>query len=222
MLVFIDEVHSLSGPAQDSLLKATEPTDRVLLYSGGEISTRQVTFVIATTDRGKLRPAFISRFMDVQLQEYSLEEVVEILRAKRGANEVPPAADSLNDDALAVVAIVGRLMPRQALQYLREVGMAIALGEIQPNVEDVRRFFTEIRSTDDRGLTDQDRGYLRQLFPDRTVGLQTLATALGEDKSNLEQGLEPYLLRLGLITRERGGRKLTDVGRQYVASQTRM
>jgi Holliday junction DNA helicase RuvB len=118
-----------------------------------------------------------------------------------------------------VVATVGRLVPRQALLYLREVGMALDLGEVRPDSADMRRYFRETLTTDEQGLTDRDRRYLQLFFPDRLVGLEALATMLGEDPTTVEQEIEPYLLRLKLIVRERTGRKLTEQGRTYVARQ---
>src|SRR5581483_4411757 len=79
MVIFIDEVHLLKPKVQDSLLKALEPDDRLLLSRLATIDTQQVTFIIATTDPGDLRDAFKSRIIRFELKEYTLSELVQIL-----------------------------------------------------------------------------------------------------------------------------------------------
>ena len=80
MLVFIDEVHQLSARVQDTLLPVLEADDRMLRGSRVIIDARDVSFVIATTDWGKLRDAFRSRVRHVMLEPYNTDEVVQMLR----------------------------------------------------------------------------------------------------------------------------------------------
>jgi Holliday junction DNA helicase RuvB len=223
MVVFIDEVHLLKARVQDSLLKAMEPNDRALLTTMGEIDTHRITFIIATTDPGRLRDAFKSRVSKIDLREYTLEEVVEILKSHRdrGTSSLPEEAHQFDDEALRVVATVGRMIPRQALLSLKDAARALRLREVQPTAADLRRYFWETRSADEAGLTDRDWRYMQLLFPDLRKGKDALAAAMGEDPTTVELEIEPFLLRLGLIERERVGRCLTQQGREGVADHNR-
>jgi Holliday junction DNA helicase RuvB len=223
MVVFIDEVHLLKARVQDSLLKAMEPNDRTLLTSHGEIDTRQITFIIATTDPGRLRDAFKSRVSKLDLKEYSLDEIVEILKShrERSTTALPEEVRQFNDEALRVVATVGRLVPRQALLCLKDAARAVRLRDVAPTAADLRRYFWETRSSDEIGLTERDWRYLQLLFPDSRKGRDALAAAMGEDPTTVELEIEPFLLRLGLIERERGGRCLTAEGREAVGRHNR-
>ena len=57
---------------------------------------------------------------------------------------------------------------------------------------------------------------MRKLFPDKEIGVESLAAQLGENSSNLSDDIEPYLMREGLVDRARAGRKLTRKGRRSV------
>jgi Holliday junction DNA helicase RuvB len=215
MVVFIDEVHLLRGRVQESLLKALEPDDRTLLSNLGTIDTSDVTFVIATTDPGDLGSAFKSRIVRFDLHEYTTDEIVAILRAHRESrDDLPMAASQLGDDSLKVLATVGRLIPRRAIGLLKETAREVSVGLLSPSAEALLDHFWTQLKIDQQGLTETDRRYLRLLFPDRTVGVDSLAAQLGDGQSTISEDIEPYLLRLGLIERARGGRRLTRAGRE--------
>jgi Holliday junction DNA helicase RuvB len=217
MVVFIDEVHLLKARVQESLLKALEPDDRTLLSSRGTINTRQVTFIIATTDPGDLGDAFKSRIARFELREYTIEELVQILEAHRERHsDIPPEASQFNEECLRIFARVGRLVPRQALRLMRDAARELRAGFMQSGAESLRRHYWDLYRADGLGLTDRDRAYLRVLFPDHVAGIDALAAQLGVGKSTISADIEPYLLRLGLVERRRGGRSLSRRGREEV------
>lgn len=82
MIFFIDEVHLAAGNIQDSLLKATESDDGLLILDGVEIDCRNVYFIIGTTDGGKLRPAFKTRFQLIRLNRHTENQVSEIVQRR--------------------------------------------------------------------------------------------------------------------------------------------
>ena len=219
MVVFIDEVHLLRPRVQQSLLKALEPDDRTLLSTIGTVDTSEVTFIIATTDPGDLDDAFKSRVARYELREYTLDELVDILDSHRlRRSDIPEEARAFDRECLEVFALVGRQVPRQALRHMRDAAREVRVGLLKPERGALRAYFWNNYGADDRGLTERDRRYLRLLFPDLVVGLDALAAQLGEGKSTISADLEPYLLRLGLIQRGRGGRYLTRQGRELVPS----
>lgn len=78
--LFIDEVHLVAKSVQDSLLKVTESADGLLLLEGKVVDCRQLCIIIATTDTGKLRNAFKTRFRQIKLKPHNVKEVAKIIK----------------------------------------------------------------------------------------------------------------------------------------------
>ena len=69
----------------------------------------------------------------------------------------------------------------------------------------------EMKGIDDQGLSRSDREYMRHLIEaDEPIGVETLASALGESTETIEQSIEPFLLRLGFVQRTSRGRVATE------------
>ena len=225
MLVFIDEVHQLSARVQDTLLPVLEADDRTLRGARVIIDARDVSFVIATTDWGKLREAFRSRVRAVMLDPYSIDEVAQMLRhrieaASRSQDttaDVDPTVGQLSEDALVAIATAARAVPRVALDLLREIGMALRIRICEPDVNAVWGHLQKMVPCDRQGLTSRDRKYLRIVASRGPIGLDNIATELGTDRSNVEGAIEPFLAQMGWLQRGSTGRTLTTNGRRLVA-----
>ena len=225
MLVFIDEVHQLARRVQDTLLPVLEADDRMLRGSKVIIDARDVSFVIATTDWGKLREAFRSRVRAVTLDSYNTAEVAQMLRYRiespapgnGTAADVDPSVGQLGDNALVAIATAARAVPRVALDLLREVGMALRIRICTPDVDAVWAHLQKMVPCDRRGLTSQDREYLRIVAIRGPIGLDNIATELGTDRSNVEGAVEPFLAQMGWVQRGPTRRILTASGKQLVA-----
>jgi Holliday junction DNA helicase RuvB len=184
------------------------------------IDTRQVTFLMATTDPGRLREAFRSRLTVLQLSEYTVDEVCQILRNHRlDERRFPREAAELGAEALQAISVAGRFVPRQALQLLRDVSEAIALGDADGSAQGVRAYLHQTRTIGEDGLSERDHRYLRCLYPDQRKGLESLAVELGEDPTTIEFEVEPFLIRNGLVQRQVGGRALSILGQRYCNEQ---
>ena len=226
MLVFIDEVHQLSARVQDTLLPVLEADDRMLRGSRVIIDARDVSFVIATTDWGRLRDAFSSRVRHVMLEPYDTDEVVVMLRyrieaANQGpgtAADIDPSVGQLSQDALVAIATAARAVPRVALDLLREIGMALRIRICGANVDAVWAHLQKMVPCDRQGLTKRDRKYLRIVANRGPIGLDNIATELGTDRSNVEGAIEPFLAQMGWVQRGSAGRTLTTSGRRLVAN----
>ena len=222
MLVFIDEVHQLDNRVQDSLLTALEPKDGELRASKVVVDVRDVTFVVATTDWGKVREAFRSRFRDIGLSPYTVGQVAEMLALQAGrAREedemgLDESVETLDSEALLAIASAARAVPRVALGYLVEVGMGLKLEHTTEDADSIRRFLEENFECDRHGLRPFDYKYLMALSGRRTAGLDSLAAELGLDPSNLDRDIEPYLLQRGWVRRSATGRSLTASGRRLL------
>lgn len=225
MLVFIDEVHQLNARVQDTLLPVLEADDRMLRGSRVTIDARDVSFVIATTDWGKLREPFRSRVRAVMLEPYSTEQVAQMLRfrieaaSREGGTgaDVDPAVTQLSDDALVAIATAARVVPRVALDLLREIGMALRIRVCEPSVDAVWAHLQRMVPCDRNGLTTRDHQYLRIVANRGPIGLDNIATELGVDRSNVAGAIEPFLVQMGWVQRAATGRTLTPNGRRLVA-----
>ena len=225
MLVFIDEVHQLSTRVQDSLLTVLEEKDRVLRGSNETIDARNVSFMIATTDWGKLREPLQTRVRRINLEPYSTDQVAEMLRiqielaseSNESSSGIDPSTKSIGYEALCAIATAARAIPRTAISFLREIGMALATGDLpSTSLESVWVYLQQKVPCDRLGLTRQDRRYLRILSDRRSAGLDNLATELGTDRSNVEKEIEPFLVQMGWVQRRAAGRVLTQPGRQLI------
>ena len=186
-LVVIDEIHNLAPEVADSL--------------NIHIDRGQVNIIGCTTDPGKLPSAFRSRFRTLYLRPYSVDELTLICdeaARKRGS----PTTKS----TLRLIAERSRLNARQATQYLSFVFDLMVVKDqktITPAL--VYEAFDKL-GVDANGFAERDRLYLKALPTERPVGLQYLAAVTGIDEKTLEEEIEPYLMRLGLIDRTSRGR----------------
>ena len=202
-----------------------EADDRVLRGSRVIIDARDVSFVIATTDWGKLREPFRSRVRAVMLEPYNTAEVAQMLRYRIEAaspgngsdTDIDPLVAQLSEDALVAIATAARAVPRVALDLLREIGMALRIRVCEPGVDSVWKYLRKMVPCDRQGLTDTDRQYLRIVAKRGPVGVDNIATALGTDRSNVEGAIEPFLAQMGWLKRGSTGRTLTTSGRRVVA-----
>lgn len=113
IIVFIDEVHSLRKNVVQALLKATEPNDNTLVCeTSWVLDTKNVCWIIATTDRGQLFDAFDTRFTKIYLHLYSMEEMASIIHINN---------PDWNMDICRLVAKYSGGVPREALAFAREM-----------------------------------------------------------------------------------------------------
>ena len=216
LIVFIDEVHLVPRPVQESLLTMLEAADRSVILADRVALMNRTTFLFATTRASEVDPAFRSRCSEVQLKEYTRDQVAEIvgLRFPRGW----PAQVYL------AIAQLGRRVPRIALELARELETAITVSEdpllgVQQHLDDVRR----ARELDELGLTLTDLEYLSHLSREnRPVGEQMILNMLGTvDRDRVVDEIEPFLRSLGFIRFGPRGREITEEGKNYLVDRAR-
>jgi Holliday junction resolvasome RuvABC ATP-dependent DNA helicase subunit len=210
LIVFIDEVHLLPRTLQEALLTMLEAADRTVVLSDHVARVQRATFLFATTRVSDVDAAFASRCDEIQLREYSEEEVARILRWKVPHDDWP-------ESVYRAVAKLGRCVPRIAIQLAEALETAVFVSEheqaLSQHLDAVRR----AREIDENGLTRMDFEYLGILEgANRPVGEQNILNLMRTvDKDRILNEVEPFLVRLGFIKHGPGGRELTTQGREY-------
>ena len=213
-VLFVDEIHRLNHQVEEVLYPAMEDFFLDIVIGKGpaarsiRLDVPRFTLVGATTRTGLLTGPLRDRFgISYRLDYYSVRDLATIVERSATILGV-----QLDHDASAEIASRSRGTPRLAnrlLKRVRDYAQVKAGGEITWKVAAEALSFFEI---DELGLDWMDLKILSALtttFRGRPVGLTTLASAVAEDPSTLEDVYEPYLLQQGLIVRTPQGRQAT-------------
>lgn len=210
-VLFIDEIHRLSKSIEEVLYPAMESgVLDIIIGKGPSARTVQLelppfTLVAATTRISLLSAPLRSRFSGgtFRLDFYSDEEIATIL--KRSADLL---AVTTADELLLDIAKRCRATPRTANYLLKRCRDLAQLENTTLSAEIIARTF-DLLEIDTLGLGSPDRAVLDAIinkFSGGPVGLNTIAAATGEEQSTIEDVIEPYLIRQGLLERTPRGR----------------
>jgi Holliday junction DNA helicase RuvB len=213
-ILFIDEIHRLNRAIEEILYPAMEDFFLDIVIGKGpaarsiRLDVPHFTLVGATTRTGLLTGPLRDRFgISYRLDYYTVDELAQIVIRSASIMGV-----ELDGDAAIEIASRSRGTPRLAnrlLKRVRDYAQVKAAGAITWEVAAEALKFFEI---DELGLDWMDVKLLRALtvtFKGRPVGLTTLASAVGEDPTTLEDVYEPFLLQQGLLIRTPQGRQAT-------------
>lgn len=214
-IVFIDEIHTLRKEVQTVLLSImTDFTVSFLDDEGKEqcFVLPPFTLIGATTQAGELLKPFLNRFSVIELEDYTQEELIALVKSKFERLEF-----SATEEAICEIARRCRGIPRTAESYVKGTAdVAITRDAKQVTAEDVAVYF-ELHDIDGLGLTAGDRKLLHILAEaERPFALATLAAKSGIQEEEIEFRYEPYLLKIGFIEKTERGRILTEKGREYL------
>ena len=227
-VLFIDEIHALDHSIAEVLYSALE--DRVLDMPAGKrvirIPLPKFTLIAATTHAGRLPKPLRDRFgITCQLRPYSTDELTTIVI--RAAGKLGVAID---EDGASMIARASRGTPRLANRLLRRV-RDTATNVAHDGALVLRGTFGSAAGTingplavaalaqlgiDHLGLDVLDRRYLA-VVAERPVGIEAICAELGEDRSTIEDAVEPALLQANLVKRGSKGRLATEAGREHLA-----
>jgi Holliday junction DNA helicase RuvB len=213
-VLFLDEIHRMSRPAEELLYLAMEDFRVDVVVGKGPGATAipleipPFTLVGATTRAGLLPGPLRDRFgFTAHLDFYAALELEAII--KRSAQLL---AIDLQPDGASEIASRSRGTPRIANRLLRRVrdyAQVRAAGVVD---REVSRRALQLYEVDEVGLDRLDRGVLDALcrrFDGGPVGLGTLAVAVGEERETVEEVAEPFLVRSGFLARTPRGRVAT-------------
>lgn len=220
-VLFIDEIHRLSRAVEEILYPALE--DRVIdIIIGKGPSARSIrmdlkpfTLIGATTRAGQLSAPLRDRFGVIQrLELYSTEQLTDIIRRSAMILGIP-----CETDGAAEIAGRSRGTPRIAnrlLKRVRDFADVMGNGQITKQIASIALSRLEI---DELGLDSLDRRMLQMIikgYGGDPVGLDTLASAIGEEAITLEDVCEPFLMQLGFLGRTPRGRCATKLAYEHL------
>ncbi len=210
-VLFIDEIHRLHPAIEEYLYPAMEDYRLDIIIDSGpsarsiQLNLPRFTLVGATTRSGMLTAPLRSRFGLVnRLDYYSQQELARIIERSAGLLEIP-----VESDGALEIARRARGTPRVAnalLRWVRDYAEVRSDGTITGPIADAALAMIEI---DADGLDEMDKRVLESLiykFSGGPVGLGSLAVAVGEDASTLEEVHEPFLILQGFLARTPRGR----------------
>ncbi|MBE6131948.1 MAG: Holliday junction branch migration DNA helicase RuvB [Erysipelotrichaceae bacterium] len=219
-ILFIDEIHRLPRVVEEILYGAMEDFTLTLMV-GRDEDARNITIDLApftlfgaTTRPGDLSSPLRDRFGIVsRLDYYTDEELKNIILRTSRVFQTPIA-----EDAAMEIALRSRGTPRIANRIYRRVRDFASFSDCDLITNDICLKAFEMLRIDSYGLDDVDTRYIKTLikrFNGGPVGLETLASTIGEEMNNLEEVCEPYLLKLGLINKTPRGRVATEKAYQH-------
>jgi Holliday junction DNA helicase RuvB len=216
-ILFLDEIHRLTRPAEELLYLAMEDFRVDVVVGKGPGATAiplelpKFTLVGATTRAGLLPPPLRDRFgFTAHMEFYENLELAQIIQRSAQLLKI-----EIDKSAIAEIAGRSRGTPRIANRLLRRVRDFALVNKVNQIDLNTAQKALEMYEVDLLGLDRLDRAVLQALverFNGGPVGLSTLAIAVGEEMETVEAVAEPFLVRTGLMARTARGRVATPQG----------
>ena len=220
-LLFIDEIHRLNRQVEETLYPAMEDfaidivIGKVALAKSIRLDLPKFTLVGATTRAGMLTAPLRDRFGVVsRLEFYTVEELKEIILRSAGVLKV-----KIEEEGAEELARRSRGTPRLANRLLKRVRDFAQVKYDGRITKQVAEYALDLLEVDRLGLDHIDREILLAMmekFNGRPVGIESVATTIGEDAGTVEEVYEPYLVQNGLIVRTPRGRMVTDLAYRHL------
>lgn len=221
-VLFIDEIHRLPKQVEEVLYPAMEDYCIDILVGKESNTTRSIrlelppfTLVGATTRAGDLTAPLRDRFGIVsQLEFYELEELQQIISRTSRVMDT-----EIEEEAVLEIALRSRGTPRIANRLFRRVRDFAQVMNDGIISKEIAAMALDKLKVDHLGLDNVDHKYLKGIidrFKGGPVGLDALASSIGEETMTLEDVYEPYLLQIGFINRTPRGRIVTEKAYQHL------
>ena len=220
-VLFIDEIHRMPSYIEEILYPAMEDYALDIIF-GGEGSSRSIrinlpkfTLVGATTRIGDLTSPLRDRFGIIsKLQYYTVEELTKIIDRTSRVLQVP-----IEKGAASELASRSRGTPRIANRLFKRVrDFALVEGNGKIDLEITKKALNRLK-IDEMGLDEVDHQLLRAIiekFNGGPVGIESLASVIGEEVTTIEDVYEPYLLQQGFLKRTPRGRVVTHLAYEHL------
>lgn len=220
-VLFIDEIHRLNRSVEEILYPAMEDYALDIVIGKGpsarsiRLDLPRFTLVGATTRAGMLTSPLRDRFGVIcRLDFYSEHDLQRIVNRSAGILNI-----DIDGEAALEIAKRARGTPRVANRLLKRIR---DFAEIRGNGKidlEVARQALDLLEVDHVGLDEVDRKFMSVIidkFNGGPVGLDTIAAAIGEENTTIEDVIEPFLLQRGFLNRTPRGRVVTPLGYKHL------
>jgi Holliday junction DNA helicase RuvB len=223
-ILFIDEIHRLHRTVEEVLYSAMEDYKLDIMLGKGpsarslRLDLPQFTLIGATTRTGALAAPLRDRFGHIhRLEFYTHEQIQQIIERASGILGI-----KIDKTAALKLAERSRLTPRIAnrlLKRVRDYADVNGDGIIDTKIS---THALELLEIDELGLDPADRMLLTAIidsYKGGPVGVETLAALTAEERTTIEDFIEPYLMQVGLLERTPRGRKVTHKAYKHLGKQ---
>ncbi len=225
-VLFIDEIHRLSPIVEEYLYSAMEDFRIDIMIDKGpsarsvQLTLNPFTMVGATTRSGLLTGPLRARFgIKFHLEYYDNTVLTRIVKRSASILRI-----KIEEQAAVEIASRARGTPRIANSLLRRVrDFAQVMGDGKIDLP-ITRYGLNALNIDQHGLDEMDNKILSVIidkFMGGPVGLNTIATAVGEDSGTIEEVYEPFLIKEGYLKRTPRGREATETAFRHLGKQMR-
>lgn len=220
-VLFIDEIHRLSPVVEEYLYSAMEDYKIDIMIDTGpnartvQISLNPFTLIGATTRSGLLTSPLRARFgINFRMEYYTNDVLSRIMERSASLLKI-----DIEKKAASEIARRSRGTPRIGnllLRRIRDFAQIKGDGKI---TFDIAKYGLDALNVDEFGLDEMDNKILTTIiekFKGGPVGLNTIATAVGEEAGTIEEVYEPFLIQEGFIKRTPRGREATDLAYKHI------
>ena len=225
-VLFIDEIHSLTGQVEEYLYSAMEDFRLDIVVDSGPCAHSVVlkiepfTLIGATTKSGFVSAPLLTRFANhLTLDYYEADILAEIILRNAKLLKI-----AITDDATATIALRSRGTPRICNNLFRFIRDFAQVKKIEKITLSVVQDACAMLSIDEKGLGEEDRKILRIIaehYNNGPVGINTVAVATSMDMRTIANVYEPYLIKLGLLKITARGREITPLATQVLKEEQR-
>lgn len=220
-VLFIDEIHRLNPVVEEYLYSAMEDFRIDILLDSGpnarsvQISLNPFTLIGATTRAGLLTSPLRARFgINARLEYYDAQLLTRIIHRSAAILHSPIDADAAQE-----IARRSRGTPRIANNLLRRTRDFAQIKGDGTVTKAIAQMALKALDVDEHGLDDMDNRILHTIigkFNGGPVGLNTIATAVGEEAETVEEVYEPFLIQEGYLKRTARGREATELAYKHL------
>ncbi len=220
-MLFIDEIHRLHKPIEETLYSAMEDYCLDVIIGKGpsaralRLELPQFTIIGATTRVGLLSAPLRDRFgVTHRLTFYSEQELEQILQKAARTLSV-----TIDNSSIKEIAKRGRGTPRITLRFLKRARDYAAVKGNGMVTQEITNAALSLLEVDTLGLDGIDRKLLEVIIEKHSggpVGVETLAASISEDSGTIEEVIEPFLLQIGFLKRTPRGRMVTKAAYKHL------
>ncbi len=220
-ILFIDEIHRINRNVEEVLFSAMEDFKLDIMLGKGpsarslRLDLPKFTIIGATTRAGALSAPFRDRFGIVhRLEFYNPKEIEAIIKRTAGILK-----SKIDNEAPSILAQRSRLTPRIANRLLKRIRDYADVNGDGMIDKKITLEALQLLEVDEIGLEPSDRMFLNAIiehYAGGPVGLDTISALTAEEKSTIEDFIEPYLMQIGFLERTPRGRKVTPKAKNHL------